>query len=171
MIRPGVVFSLLFAAAATGARAQTYDPIPLSRVPVGSEIRVWTRTPPLHKWSLIYTGSTATSINVAEQRGSELLRSLGSTIPLAEVQRLEAYRGRKGSGVYFLTRTLAGAAIGAFLGGTIGAVLDEGLQNPASDDARGVFVVGAIGLATGTVGGAIAGANGQPVWGTVILPR
>jgi hypothetical protein len=170
MIRPGVVFSLLLAVGGTGAEAQSPDPIPLSRVVVGSEIRVWTRTSP-HNSSLIYAGSTAMSISVVERRGSAHVPSFGSTIPLTEVQRLEAYRGRRESGMYFLTRTLVGAAIGAFLGGTIGAVLDEGLQNPASDNRRAVFIVGAIGLATGTVGGAVAGANGQAVWGTVILPR
>jgi hypothetical protein len=170
MIQIRLSISLLLAGILPSARAQSVDSVPLARVPPGSAVRVWIQNPPLNKWKLVYTGSTANAISFAEPDRSAQVTEFRSTIPLEDVRRLEAYRGRRQRGSYFLTHTLVGAAIGAFMGGTIGAVLDEGLQNPAGDRRLGVMGFGAIGLATGTPGGAIVGANGQAVWAPVILP-
>jgi hypothetical protein len=167
-----VVGAVLFAGAVQSAAAQSADSVPLSRVTVGTTVRVWSQNPSRHKLTAVYSGSTANSIKLTERFGSEpVAPEFPSAIPLAELQRLEAFNGRKPSGSFFLTRTLVGAAIGSFLGATVGAAIDNGMQNPASNRPLGVFMFGAIGFATGTVGGAIAGASGRPVWAPVSLSR
>jgi len=167
--------SLLLAVMFSGAaRAQT-DSVPLTRLPVGAEVRVWMPDPPLQKWRLIYTGltpsPTGSSANFEERHNWARVDDFRPTVPVAEIERLEVFNGKKQSGFYFFKSTLAGAAIGTSLGAILGAALGGGIRNPADNGPGIVVLFGVLGFGTGSVAGAIAGADGQTVWAPVNLRR
>lgn len=161
----------LLVAVACDAAAQHVDSVPLSRVPVGAEIRVWTQAPPLRKWRFLYTGSLPGAISVAEQPGSAALKDFRPVIQFADLRRLETNLGRKQSKGHFLKSTLVGAAVGTFVGVAIGLSVDKGIRNPANDDPLALMLFGGGGLAVGSLAGVIAGAQGAVVWAPVSLRR
>jgi hypothetical protein len=165
------ISAALLMVAAQGAAAQLRDSVPLWRLPPGAEIRVWAHEPEVSKWRFVYVGSSPDAIRVAEIRSAAALRDFNSTIPIAGVQRLEANLGRRTSGAHFAKSTLLGAAVGTFVGIALGMCVDEGLRNPANDDPLPLILFGGLGLGAGSLTGAVAGAQGAPVWAPVSLPR
>jgi hypothetical protein len=152
-------------------RAQTVDSVPLTRVPQGSEIRVWSQQPPLKKWKLIYTGYTGDAIQVTERRGSAPIIDFKPTIALRDLERVEVNRGRQYDGRRQVSHTLIGAALGALIGGTVGLLLDGGFGKPLDDPGMGLYIFGSLGTGIGGLAGAISGARGREVWAPVSIRR
>src|SRR5687768_12414389 len=145
------VLALSLAAAGTPLSAQNADHNNLKR---GDTVRVSTIAPPLRRAGGSLVSRSADSIQVwlfAQPDG----RRSTIMIPLATVEELEVQR-RRGPRIVTGLNVLLGAAMGALVGGPVGAALNCG--SCSQDDGAGLEA-GFYGALAGVVVGGVIGAK------------
>ena len=138
----------------------------------GAEVRVWSKSPELRGWKLLYIGATDTSVVLGQRFGSAPIKDFRNEIAMASITQLEVRRGRNGLGNSVVKNAAKGALLGtaiALVGGfMLGSMAEGGDGGEAFYLPIAAAPWGA--MIGGTIGG-MTGVGGTTVWVPVRLPR
>ena len=168
MIRTLAVAALVFSPRIIWA--QVVPPLPIDSVARGTEVRVWSKTPPLDGWKLQYLGRTDTTVVLAERSGSVRIADFHNEMSFASLEKMEVRTGKKLDVDRIIVNTAKGTGIGLLAGIVLGGAL-LAADSQSEGSFYGAVAVAEVGPIVGALVGAMTGFSGSGSWRPVQILR